>query len=245
MGNKSLLNVEEIEIIPNFKIHIPTVGQVLEHEDEYSNIVSLTTSTPYQYMVFLDDLNIDFTTITNYQLFIILLNAYLKDGIDMSIVFGDLDFSTFNIYPNPENGTQVLYSKRYDLCIDELVYSILSDTMLKLNQRERIFKHMGNERAKQEAIKKARRKIQNRLRRHKKEDENSQLEELIVALVNRKDFKYNYDETMNLSIYRFYKSVKQLQQNITFDNTMLGVYTGNIDTSKLTDRNCLSWIAKS
>ena len=117
--------------------------------------------------------------------------------------------------------------------------------MLKINQRERIFKHMGNERAKQEAIKKARRKIQNRLRRHKKEDENSQLEELIVALVNRKDFKYDYDETMNLSIYRFYKSVKQLQQNITFDNTMLGVYTGNIDTSKLTDRNCLSWIAKN
>ena len=63
-------------------------------------------------------------------------------------------------------------------------------------------------------------------------------------MVNRSDFKYDYDTVMNLSIYRFYKSVKQIQQNIAFENTMTGVYSGTIDTSKMTDKSSLSWIAK-
>lgn len=51
----------------------------------------------------------------------------------------------------------------------------------------------------------------------------SQLETLIIALVNRPEFKYNYEQTLNLSIYQFYQSLKQIQTSISFDNTMIGV----------------------
>ena len=57
-----------------------------------------------------------------------------------------------------------------------------------------------------------------------------------------KEFKYNYEETMDLSIYKFNQSFKQIQTRVTFNNTMIGVYAGTVDTSKLNDRSCLSWL---
>lgn len=47
---------------------------------------------------------------------------------------------------------------------------------------------------------------------------------------------------MNLSIYRFNQSYKQIQHKITFDNTMVGVYAGTVDTSKLSIKDILSWV---
>ena len=47
---------------------------------------------------------------------------------------------------------------------------------------------------------------------------------------------------MDLSIYRFNLSVRQIQKKIAFDNTMIGIYAGSVDTSKLTDKDALSWI---
>lgn len=241
MASNSLLNVSSVEIIPGLTIRIPTVGEILNNEDTYSNIVSLTTATPYQYMVFLDDIGIDFTTITDYDLFLLLFSFYQKE--DLSIVFGDLDLSDFYKTKNPENDTWVLYSPKNDLIIDELIYTLLSNAILQINQTEKNHRKMGNEIAKKEAIRKARIKLEHRARR-KRHKNNSQFEKLVVAMVNRPDFKYNYETVMNLSIYRFYMSVNQIQQNITFENTMNGVYSGTVDISKIADKSCLSWIAK-
>ena len=69
------------------------------------------------------------------------------------------------------------------------------------------------------------------------------LEKLVIALVNTSEFPYDYNSCMDLSIYRFNQSFKQIQQKITFDNTMIGVYAGTIDTSKLSNKDALSWIA--
>ena len=67
---------------------------------------------------------------------------------------------------------------------------------------------------------------------------------MVVALVNTSEFPYDYDSCMNLSIYRFNQSAKQIGHKIAFDNTMIGVYAGTVDTSKMTNKDCLSWIAK-
>ena len=242
MASNSFLNVSSVEIIPGLTIRIPTVGEVLNNENTYSNIVSLTTAVPYQYMVFLDDIGIDFTTITDYDLFLLLFPFYQNE--DFSIVFEDLDMSDFYKTKNPQNDTWILYSPKYDLIIDELAYMLLSNAMLKINQTEKIPNKMGNEKAKEYALERERKKLLRRARRRKNKQEESQFEKIVVAMVNREDFKYNYETVMDLSIYRFYKSVNQIQQNITFENTMNGVYSGTVDTSKIADKSCLSWIAK-
>ena len=66
---------------------------------------------------------------------------------------------------------------------------------------------------------------------------------MVIALVNRPEFKYNYEQVNNLSIYQFNQSFEQIKASITFDNTMIGVYAGTVDTSKIKDKSCLSWIS--
>ena len=68
------------------------------------------------------------------------------------------------------------------------------------------------------------------------------LERLVIALVNTSEFPYDYESCMDLSIYKFNQSFKQIQQKITFDNTMIGVYAGTVDTSKMSNKDALSWI---
>lgn len=68
------------------------------------------------------------------------------------------------------------------------------------------------------------------------------LEKMVVALVNRPEFKYNYEQVNQLTIYQFNRSFEQINTSINFDNTMIGVYAGTVDTSKIKDRSCLSWL---
>ena len=67
-NKKSLLNATSVDIVPNLSIRIPTVGEILEDEEHYYSLVSSLTATPFQYMVQLDDMGIDFTQITDWEL---------------------------------------------------------------------------------------------------------------------------------------------------------------------------------
>lgn len=235
-NKKSLLNSHSINILPNLTIRIPTVGEILEDEQNYYSIVSTLTASPFQYMVQLDDMGIDYTEITDYELFKILFPLLAKT--DLSIIFGDLDTSDFNIYLNKQDNTQVVYSPSNDIIIDELVYNDLSESIRKFNLFEKVKSKPGNETAKKYLLQKERKKQ----KKNKNKPYEPYLEKLVIALVNTSEFPYNYDSCMDLSIYRFNQSFKQIQQKISFDNTMIGVYAGTVDTSKMTNKDCLSWI---
>lgn len=236
-NKKSLLNSRSINILPNLTIRIPTVGEILEDEQKYYNIVSTLTASPFQFMVQLDDKGIDYTTITDFQLFMMLFPMFAKS--DLSILFGDLDTSDFNIYIDKTDNSQVIYSPKNDITINELIYNDLTEMIRKINLFEKVKSKPGNETAKKYLLQKERKKQ----KRNANKPYEPYLEKLVIALVNTSEFPYNYDECMNLSIYRFNQSFKQIQQKISFDNTMIGVYAGTVDTSKMTDKTCLSWIA--
>ena len=238
MENKrSFLNSTYINIVPNLSIRIPTVGESLEDEDNYYSIVSSLTASPFQYMVQLDDMAIDYTKITDYQLFLMMFPMYAKT--DLSILFGDLDTSDFGVYVNQEDNSQVIYSPSNNIIIDELVYNDLANTIRKINLFEKVKSKPGNESARKYLLEKERKK----LKRNAKKPKEPYLEKLVIALVNTSEFPYNYETCMDLSIYKFNQSFKQIQQKITFDNTMIGVYAGTIDTSKMTNKEALSWIS--
>lgn len=238
---KSLLNIGEdkIYVTEHIYIKIPTVGEILKDDQSYYSAVTAFTSSPYQYMVQLDDMGIDYTKITDYELFLILFPVFAKT--DLSLIFGDLFTADFGIHTDDINSTNILLSpyNGVEYKIDEFVYNQISDALRKINNIEKIKTKPGNEEAKKYFLEKERK----RQKRNAKKPYESFLEKLVVALVNRPEFKYNYDETMNLSIYRFNQSFKQIQTSITFDTTMIGVYAGTVDTSKIKDKSCLSWIS--
>ena len=236
-NKKSLLNATSVDIVPNLSIRIPTVGEILEDEDKYYEIVSSLTASPFQYMVQLDDMGIDYTQITDYQLFMMLFPMYAQS--DLSLIFGDLDTSDFNVYINQDDDSQVIYSPNNNIIIDELVYNDLAETIRKINLFEKVKSKPGNESARKYLLEKERKKQ----KRNAKKPKEPYLEKLVIALVNTSEFPYNYETCMDLSIYKFNQSFKQIQQKITFDNTMIGVYAGTVDTSKMTNKDALSWIS--
>lgn len=236
-NRKSLLNLSSIDIIPNLTIRIPTVGEILEDDQKYYSIASTLTTTPFQYMVQLDDMGIDYTTITDYELFKMLFPMYAKT--DLSILFGDLDTSDFDVYIDPKDNSQIIYSPSNNIVIDELVYNDLATTIRKINLFEKVKSKPGNEVARKYLLQKERKKQ----KKNANKPYEPYLEKLVIALVNTSEFPYDYDSCMNLSIYRFNQSFKQIQQKISFDNTMIGVYAGTVDTSKMINKDCLSWIS--
>lgn len=235
-NKKSLLNSTSVDIVPNLSVRIPTVGEILEDEDKYYGIVSSLTATPFQYMVQLDDMGIDYTQITDYQLFMMLFPMYAKS--DLSLLFSDLDTSDFGIYINQQDNSQVIYSPKNNIVIDELIYNDLADTIRKINLFEKVKSKPGNESARKYLLEKERKKQ----KRNAKKPKFPYLEKMVIALVNTSEFPYNYETCMDLSIYKFNQSLQQIQRKIAFDNTMVGVYAGTVDTSKMADKDALSWI---
>ena len=236
-NKKSLLNATSVDITDKLSLRIPTVGEILEDEQSYYSIIYSITATPFQYMVQLDDMGIDYTKITDWELFMMLFPMYAKT--DLSLLFGDLDTSDFGIYINQQDNSQVIYSPNNNIVIDELIYNDLSDTIRKINLFEKVKSKPGNESARKYLLEKERKKQ----KRNAKKPKEPYLEKLVIALVNTSEFPYNYETCMDLSIYKFNQSFKQIQQKITFDKTMIGVYAGTVDTSKMTNKDALSWIS--
>ena len=66
MATQNLLYKTEYKINEFIQVRIPTVGDVLDHEDDYYSMVSMLTAMPIDMMVQLDDIGIDFTKINEY-----------------------------------------------------------------------------------------------------------------------------------------------------------------------------------
>lgn len=235
-NKKSLLKLDKIDIVPKIHIRIPTVDEILNDEQSYYSLISSLTATPFQYMVQLDDIGIDYQTITDYELFLMLFPSFARS--DISILFGDIDLSDILVRKSNQNDTEILYSQKNNIIIDELIYTQIVDCIRKINNLKRDNRTSGNKEAKEFRIKLERK----RQKRNANKPYEPYLENLVVALVNNNDFPYDYDSCMDLSIYRFNQSFNQIQHKTNFDKTMIGVYAGTIDTSKIKDRSCLTWI---
>lgn len=235
-NRKSLLKCSSVDILPGLSVRIPTVGEILEDEQHYYHLISAITATPYQYMVQLDDFGIDFTQINDFQLFTMLFPTIACE--DTGILFGDMDLSDIRKKNHPLTGAPILQSNANHLSIDEAAYHRLAAYIRKINCLQKETRKPGNEEAKKFRINLERKKLM----RNARKPYEPYLEKLVVALVNRPEFKYNYEQTEQMTIYQFSQSFEQIKTSINYDNAMIGVYAGTIDMSKLKDKSCLSWL---
>lgn len=235
MSTENLLYKSEIEINDKIKIIIPTVGQIIDDEESYYGVVSLVTAMPIDVMVALDDAGIDFTQINEWQLFLMMFQSLSAQ--DTSLVFGDLDLTKFQLAESQDNHSVVLLDPENDIIIDRSIHYQMADALRKVHHLERDTRKPGNDEARKYLIERAR--IKQRRKKHKKEE--SQLESLIVALVNTEQYKYDFEGTRELSIYQFNESVRQCIKKIDYDNRMRGVYAGTIDAKELSQDD-LTWL---
>jgi len=235
MATKSLLYRREIPVTDNIKIMIPTVHEVLEQEDNYYGIVYTVTAAPYDMMVQLDDAGIDFTQINDYELFLLMFGS-LRES-DTSLVFGDLDLTKFLPVINPQNQLVVLRDPESGSVIDRAIHGQICRVLRDIHHLKKNNRKPANNAAKKYLLERARKK----LKRRRNSVDASQLEQLIVSLVNTEQSPYDFASVQNLTIYQFNESVQQIVRKINFDNRMHGIYAGTVSTKNMNSDD-LNWL---
>lgn len=235
---KSLLYSRHVDITDKIKVCIPRVGEVFDNEDEYYKLASLLTATPFDMMVQLNDMGIDFTEISDFELFCILFSQIQR--MDTHLVFGDLDLSGLRFAVNKKNNNVLLWDRKQAIVIDEAIYYKIGQAIREINFFEASGKKRipANKEAKDYLLERTRLKQQRALLKQRK----SHLEGLILAMVNTPEYKYDFDSTRELSIFQFNASARQVVKKIDYDNTMIGYYAGTINAKELSPDQ-LTWLA--
>lgn len=235
MATLNLLYQNEYAVNDKIKVVIPTVGQVLDNEDEYFSMVTAFTAMPIDLMVQLDDMKIDFEQITDYDLFIILFNGLRLQNT--SLILKDIDFSKFILDIDEEKQELFLIDPENNIKIDRSIYLQVSAVLRKIHNIKKNIRKPGNKDARDYMLKRAREKM----KRAKNRKTESQTESLIVALVNAPEFKYDYQSVRDLTIYQFNKSLYQIVNRVDYNNRMVGIYTGNINPKDMSQDD-LNWL---
>lgn len=236
MATRNLLYKKEYAINDFIKLRIPTVGEILDCEDEYYGLVALLTAAPIDMMVQLDDIGIDFTSINEYELFLLLFRMLQER--DTSMIFSELDLKPFHTMVNKQNGNIVLINEKTGITIDRAIHEQIANTLRIIHHLKKDKRKPANDEAKKYMLKRAKDKI----RRRKDLATGSQLEDLIVALVNTEQFPYGFEGTRELSIYQFNESVRQVIKKIDYDNKMRGVYAGTVSAKDLSQDD-FNWLS--
>lgn len=223
----NLLFAHDIRINEKITLHIPTVSEIYDNEETYYAAVSILVATPYDMMVQLEDANIDFMKINDFQLFLMLFGQLRE--MDTSLLLGKLDLRGFEVVVNEVNGEYMLRDPKTDICIDRAVHALICKHLRKILNIPRNDKRPGNEEARKYLLERARQK----LRRQSRKQRESQLEKYIVALVNTAEFPYDFTSVRDMTIYQFYASLMQISHKIQFDNLMAGYYAGTIKGDSL------------
>lgn len=230
-----LLYDHSIRINDYIEVRIPTIEEIMHDEDLYYGMVSSLVSTPYDLMVQLDDIGVDFTTIDDFELFLIVFNSIRS--CDTSLIFGDLDLSRFELAVNEQNGQPVIADIENGIVIDRAIHSQIAQALRKIHHLERNHRKAANDEAKRFLLDRARKK----LLRVKRNGTTSQLEPLIIAMVNTPEFKYDYDTVKALTIYQFNESVLQIVKKVDYLNRMHGVYSGTVSVKDLRPED-MNWL---
>ena len=227
---------EDYVVNSKIVIHQPTIGEIVEYgEKEYYSMIHTLTCIPSDMKSQLWDLGIDYMEIEDFDLFMLLTRG-LKH-IDTQILFGDLDFSRFEIMINKQNNKQVLYDASTDTLIDELAYMKIVNYLRKLHGIKPKIEHATTKTVKKILIQLDR----ERIAKAKNQPYKSQLKELISAMMRYPGFKYKKNELKECGLYEFMDTVQGAQIYVSSTALLQGSYSGMIDTSNIDKKN-FNWL---
>lgn len=235
MGKSTLYETKH-KINDFITIRVPTIKDIIENEDDYYGNVALIVATPYDMMVQLDDMKIDFTQINEWDLFLLLFNELRTR--DLSLIFDGLNLRDFVTAENKQNGNIILVNPKTGVKIDRAIHDQICRYLRSTLRLQKNDKRPANEEARKFLIERTRTK----LKRRRKQLVESQIEKYIVALVNTSEFPYTYESVLGLTINQFYASLHQIVKKIKYDKLMIGCYAGTVNMKEL-DQNELNWIS--
>lgn len=250
IGSNQQYNNDELKIYRGndfvvskyIKLHQPTLGEICEYgEHDYYSMIYNFTATPQSLKVQLWDMGIDYTEISPYELFYnILYKIYPKEKT--SIIFGDLDFSKFQVMERKDDKSILLYQiiNSEPVIIDEYTYNIIVDYICNSHFIERDLKRPANNSTKMVLIEDERYEIE----KNKEKEYHSNLKNLISSMINSEGFKYNHSQIWDLKINAFMDSVKRIEKIKNANLLLQSGYSGFGVNLKEIDKKQLNWIGE-
>ena len=228
---------EDYKVADGIIISQPSIGDIMRFgEERFYDVLNPFIINPTSFRVVLWQNNIDWTKVSDYQLFYHLI-LQIKPTIEQtSIIFGDLDFTKFQLFKRQDeiDGKQiedtVLVNAEQKVMIDEEIYSHMA---CYLRTMFNIFPKV--EKAKDKTTKEWMIEEDILNSKNKKKPE-SNLISMISFCLNHPGFKYKKNELKDLGIVEFNDSVQRLLVYESTSSLMKGMYSGFVDTSKI-DKN--------
>lgn len=227
---------DDIVINDYVKVHVPTVGEIVEYgEREYYSTLHLLTAIPSDMKSGLFDAGIDYEEIKDFELFYLLTRSLTPERT--GIFLYDLDLSSLKLSISEENNKMVLANDEGNTIIDELAYIKLVGCLRKIHGIVPKIEHAANKTTKRILIQLDRDEIE----RQKREPYKSNLKFLISAMMRYPGFKYKTKELKECSIYEFMDTARGAQVYVQSTALLQGSYSGMIDTKKI-NKQQFNWM---
>lgn len=234
MDNANMLEVDELGlyfgdpyVINDYvTVTIPKIGKLIEYgEKSYYSMVQTITAIPSDMKSQLWDMGIDWTQISDFQLFMMLAPTLPKDKTQ--ILFGDLDLQAMRPFENKQNDTVVLYNPQTNAVIDELAYGKISSYLCSAHNLTKKVEKAANEFTKKFMIDEDRQK--------KAFESSKPYKSFLLPLVSSVKCRMGYtlDYVKNMGLYEFMDDLKRLQIIVNSDALLQGSYSGMVDTKKI------------
>lgn len=236
---KYIIGGNDYKINKSLLVHNPKVGEILVFgEQKYFQVLNTFVSRPYDAMVSLWDLGIDYQEINNFTLFLWMCKGLSKDLCSIFFPTQNIDLSAFELMQK-DDGSVCLYSglNNEDIVIDDCIFTEISMFLRKIHYIDPKPEYdPGNMMAKKRLIEKMRRKEN----KQKKEGFTSQLSNMISLIVNSGLNNYTYDSIQNITVSQLFDSYYRINKVDNYKNIMTGLYHGMVDSEKI-NLESISW----
>lgn len=235
---------EDFIVSKYITIHQPSLDEICEYgERDYYSMIYQLTATPQSMKWQLWDIGIDYTEITPYKLFYSLIYKLYSQN-KTSIIFGDLDFTKFQLVEKKQDDEisielcQLINGELVE--IDEFTYNVIVDYLRSVHVIEKDEKIPGNESTKMILIEDAREEY---LKNQNKEY-HSHLKNMISAMINCEGFKYNHSQVWDMKINAFMDSVRRISKIKNSNLLLQSGYSGFGINLKDIDQKQLDWLGE-
>ena len=231
-----LFRGEGYKINDKILIRQPTLEEIVDFgEQRYFGLVRTICSTPADRKVEIwDKLHVFWEKIDEYDLFISLFQTLQKS--EVSILFGDMDFTTFKL--GTQTGLPDLVLKNKDqVVIDRAIHKLMTDYLRQIHKLKKNVDTGFNDATRKIMIEDDRDEMALQMQKPFQ----SLLLPLISSLTNCPEFKYRWDDVWTLPIGVFMDSVERVQKHKSYNFVMQGIYSGCVDKKKL-DKKELHWM---
>lgn len=225
---------DDFQVSNGIIIRNPLVREIKDYgQFNYLGLIQYITMRAYDNAVELWDNGINYQEIPDFAMFV--NNMKTLPPEITGIMFGDLDFTKFEIGVNEQNG-EIVFSNG-EFVIDEVIYREMMEFVRGIHYLdEKVEYDMANMTGVKFLIERMRRKQ----KRNAKKKPQPFLSNLISSMVCRADFPYDYRTIMDLHISQLYNGFYRTNKSDTAKYLTQAIYAGTVSKKDIAT-SLLTW----